>query len=325
VVAIAASAGGVDALRTLAGALPADFPAAVLVVLHIPPAGPSVLPQILSRAGKLPARHPQDGEDLPAGVILVAPPDRHLAVSDGHVRLLAGPRENGHRPSADILLRSVAENCATRCSGVVLSGTMDDGAAGLAAVRAVGGLALVQEPAEATFPSMPVAAIEEARPQFVGPVSMLADRLGGWVGELEQEVTEVRAAKEFADDPELTPFTCFECGGTLWLRDEYGAQRLRCRVGHTFSVDSLLLDKHTALERALWAGVVALEERADLSRRVIKRLENNGRAGRVDRYRDDIAAAERQIKLLREVISDLIKNSSGTTTYHAGAADGDPA
>lgn len=323
-VAIAASAGGVEALRALIGALPADFPAAVLVVLHIPPAGPTVLPQILSRAGKLPARHPHDGEDLPGGVILVAPPDRHLAISDGQVRLLAGPRENGHRPSGDILLRSVAENHGTRCSGVVLSGTMDDGAAGLAAVRAVGGLALVQDPAEAAFPSMPMAAIEEADPQLVGPVSTLADRLCSWVDELDQEVTVVHAASEFADGPELTPFTCFECGGTLWLRDEYGAQRLRCRVGHTYSVDSLLLDKHTALERALWAAVAALEERADLSRRIIKRLERNGRGDRVNRYRNDIATAERQTKLLREVISDLIKNSSATT-YHAGAADGDPA
>jgi two-component system, chemotaxis family, protein-glutamate methylesterase/glutaminase len=325
VVAIAASAGGVEALRALVGALPAGFPAAVLVVLHIPPTGPTLLPQILSRAGKLPARHPQDGEDLSCGVILVAPPDRHLAVSGGQVRLLAGPRENGHRPSGDILLRSVAENCRTRCSGVVLSGTMDDGAAGLAAVRAVGGLALVQDPAEAAFPSMPMAAIEEADPQFVGPVTALADRLGSWASELGQEVTGARPASEFGDDPELTPFTCFECGGALWLRDDYGVQRLRCRVGHTFSVDSLLLDKHTALERALWAAVAVLQERADLSRRIIKQLERTGRADRADRYRNDIAVAEGQTKLLREVIGDLVKNGSSAPTYHAGVADGDPA
>jgi two-component system, chemotaxis family, protein-glutamate methylesterase/glutaminase len=322
VVGIAASAGGVEALRALVSLLPADFSAAVLVVLHIPPAGPSVLPQILSRAGQLPARHPQDGEALAAGVILVAPPDRHMAVSGGQVHLLAGPRENGHRPSADILLRSVAENSQKRCSGVVLSGTMDDGAAGLAAVRAVGGLALAQDPAEAAFPSMPLAAIEEADPQFVGPVSALADHLCQWLSELDQEAAGAHAASDPADDPELTPFTCFECGGTLWLQEEYGTQRLRCRVGHMFSVDGLLLDKQTALERALWAAVVALEERADLSRRIIKRLERSGRRDRGNRYRSDITTAERQAKLLREVISDLIKN--GSATYH-GAEDGDTA
>jgi two-component system chemotaxis response regulator CheB len=323
VVGIAASAGGVEALRALVAQLPGDFSAAVLVVLHIPPAGPTVLPQILSRAGQLPARHPQDGEALAAGVILVAPPDWHLAVSGGQVRVLAGPRENGHRPSADILLRSVAEDCQTWCSGVVLSGTMDDGAAGLAAVRAVGGLALVQDPAEAAFPNMPLAAIEEADPQFVGPVAALAEHLCRWLSELDQEVTEVYEAADPIDDPELTPFTCFECGGTVWLRDVYGAQRLRCRVGHTFSLNGLPLDKQAALERALWAAVVALDERADLSRCIIKRLERSGRSHRTDRYRSDIATAERQVKLLREVISDLIKN--GSATYHDGAADGDTA
>jgi two-component system, chemotaxis family, protein-glutamate methylesterase/glutaminase len=323
VVGVAASAGGVEALRALMAELPADFPAALLVVLHIPPAGPTVLPQILSRAGQLPARHPRDAEALAAGVILVAPPDRHLAVSDGQARLLAGPRENGHRPSADILLRSMAETYQARSCGVVLSGTMDDGAAGLAAVRAVGGLALVQDPAEAAFPNMPLAAIEEADPQFVGPVPALASHLCQWASGLGQEAAVVQADGDPAEDPELTPFTCFECGGTLWLRDEYGAQRLRCRVGHTYSLDSLLVDKQTALEHALWAGVVALDERADLARRVIARLERGGRGHRANRYRSDIATAERHAKLLREVISDLIRN--GSATYHEGAAHGDPA
>jgi two-component system chemotaxis response regulator CheB len=217
----------------------------------------------------------------------------------------------------------VAENCQTRGSAVILSGTMDDGAAGLAAVHAVGGLALVQDPAEAAFPTMPLAAIEKADPQFVGPVPALAEHLCRWLSELDQEATMAHAAADPANDPEVTPFTCFECGGTLWLRDEYGAQRLRCRVGHTFSLDGLLVGKQTALERALWAAVVALDERADLSRRIIKRLERTGRRHQADRHRSDIATAERHAKLLREVISDLIKNSSAT--YHDEAANGDTA
>jgi two-component system chemotaxis response regulator CheB len=180
-----ASAGGVTALRTLVSRLPGDFPAAVLVVLHIPARGSSVLPEILSRAGPLPARHPADGEPLAGGVILVAPPDRHLAASGSCARLLASPPECGHRPAADVLLRSTASAFGSACCGVVLSGTMNDGAAGLAAVRQAGGLALVQDPAEAEFPGMPLAAIAAADPQFVGPLSALADRLGIWASGLD--------------------------------------------------------------------------------------------------------------------------------------------
>ena len=180
-VAVVASAGGVEALTSFVSMLPADFPAAVLVVLHIPPEGPSVLPRILARAGKLPARHPEDGEPLARGVIMVAPPNRHLAVADRHIRLLSCARENGHRPSADVLLRSAAAVFGDRAAGVVLSGTMDDGAAGLRAVAAVGGLTLVQDPEEAPFPGMPLAAIAEASPQFVGPVSALAGQVCAWL------------------------------------------------------------------------------------------------------------------------------------------------
>ena len=321
VVAVVASAGGIEALRTFVAGLPEDFTAPVLVVLHIPPTGPSVLPEILSRAGKLPARHPEDGEELVGGVVLVARPDRHLAVSGGRARVLAGPRENGHRPSADALLRSVAENYGPAGSGVVLSDAMDDGAAGLAAVRRLGGLALVQDPAEAGFANMPRAAIRKADPQYVGPVAALPGRLRTWLDGLGREADEAGQAGGATSEPELTPFTCFECGGTLRLRDDFGAQQLRCRVGHTFSVEGLLLDKRSALERALWAAVVALDERADLSRRMIKRLESSGRARRADRYRADIAVAGRQAKLLRELISELV--NAGRATY--GDADPMPA
>jgi two-component system, chemotaxis family, protein-glutamate methylesterase/glutaminase len=191
VVAVAASAGGVEALSQFAASLPADFPAAVLVVLHIPPTGPSVLPRILERAGKLPARHPRDGERLTGGVILVAPPDRHLMAEDSRVRLALGPTENGHRPAANTLLRSVAEAFGLRSAGVVLSGTIDDGAAGLRAVRAVGGLALVQDPDSAAFASMPRAAIEEADPQVVAPVPDLVAHLCDWLAALPEETPGV--------------------------------------------------------------------------------------------------------------------------------------
>lgn len=316
-VAVAASAGGVEALCAFSASLPADFSAAVLVVLHIPPTGPSVLPKILTRAGKLPARHPTDGEPLVPGVILVAPPDRHMAVSGSRVRLVAAARENGHRPAADVLMRSVAENLGPRCAGVVLSGTMDDGAAGLSAVAGVGGLTLVQDPEEAAFPGMPNAAIEEAAPQFIGPVATLADRICDWLASppdasLEAVMTSASPI-ELSNSGQPTPLTCPECGGTLWDHDHYGTRRYRCRVGHAFSADNLLLGKQAAIESALWAAIVALDERADLARRVVTRMESSGRTSQVARYRHDIAAAEQRAEVLRGLVRDLVQ---GVSIHH---------
>ncbi|MGN6791079.1 MAG: chemotaxis protein CheB [Streptosporangiaceae bacterium] len=263
VIAVAASAGGVDAISAFVAALPADLPAAVLVVLHIPPTGPSVLPAILSRVGRLPARHPADGEPLVEGTVYVAPPDRHMDVTATMVRAYAGPRENGHRPAADVLFRSVAEYFGPRSAGVVLSGTMDDGAAGLRAVRAVGGLTLVQDPSEAAFPGMPLAAIEEADPHAVGSVVELGEWLRKWISELPDFNKPQMTAPDPTDpapEADITPLTCPECGGTLWQRSDYGAARFRCRVGHTFSADGLMVGKQAALESALWAAIVALDE-----------------------------------------------------------------
>jgi len=305
VVAVAASAGGVEALSSFAASLPERFAAAVLVVLHIPPAGPSVLPKILTRVGKLPARHPIDGEPLRPGVILVAPPDRHMLVSQGQVRLVVGARENGHRPAADVLMRSVAESLGPRCAGVVLSGTMEDGASGLSAVGAVGGLTLVQDPEEAAFPGMPTAAIEDAAPVFVGPVAKLAERICDWLAVVPEAPVEkvIRPEPAQLTNPEhLTSLTCPECGGTLWHHEEYGTQRYRCRVGHTFSADNLMLGKQSVIEAALWAAIVALDERADLARRMVKRLENSGRTSQVAGYHRDIAATEQRAEVLRALV-----------------------
>lgn len=325
VVAVAASAGGVEALSGFVAALPARFPAAVLVVLHIPPAGPSVLPAILSRVSELPARHPDDGELLTPGVIFVAPPDRHMSVDGTSVHVYAGPRENGHRPAADVLLRSVAEHFGQRAAGVVLSGTMDDGAAGLRAVRAAGGFTLVQDPAEAAFPGMPSAAIEEAEPHVVDAVGTLADHICKWISELPDYPSNLDMTHQDADwtdRADLTPVTCPDCGGTLWRRDEYGAERFRRRVGHTYSADGLLLGKQTALESALWAAIVALEERAEVSRRISRRLRQTGRHTQLGRYSRKIADAEQRAALLRDLMNDIIQ---GVSMSHGEEHDGDSA
>lgn len=203
VIALAASAGGVEALTRVIGGLPQDLPAAVLVVLHIARVGPSVLPSIIARHGKLPAIHPSDGDLLVPGCVYVAPPDFHLTVDAERARVAAGPRENGNRPAADPLFRSVAVQFGRKGAGVVLSGSLDDGTAGLASIKRAGGLTVVQDPEEAAFPSMPASAAAFVHPDHVVPLDEIpgivvrfAERIAS--GEAS-ETTEAAAA--VSEDP----------------------------------------------------------------------------------------------------------------------------
>jgi two-component system chemotaxis response regulator CheB len=200
---------------------------------------------------------------------------------------------------------------------------MDDGAAGLRTIGAAGGLTMVQSPGEAAFPGMPQAAIDEAGPQLVCRVSQMGDALCSWLDDLNQDVPgEVGMtfdAPEPAGGDDLTPFTCPDCGGTLWLRDEHGVRRYRCRVGHAFSAEGLLLGKREALESALWAAVVALRERSDLSRRIVKRLEMTGRRSQLQHYLADIAATDQRAETLRGLIDDLVQEIPGPA--NEGRAD----
>ena len=180
VVVIGASAGGIEGLTRIAKRLPADLPAALFVVLHVSPSGPSAMPAILSRSGPLPAVHPHGDEPIERGKIYVAPPDHHLLIEADRVLLGRGPRENRMRPGIDVLFRSAALAYGPRVIGVVLSGYLDDGAAGLLAIKQRGGVALVQDPDDAPCPSMPRAAIKAVTPDHVERIDELAaliDRL----------------------------------------------------------------------------------------------------------------------------------------------------
>jgi two-component system chemotaxis response regulator CheB len=318
IVVVGASAGGVEALRTLVAGLPEDFPAALFVVLHVPPTT-SVLPAILTRAGRLPAEHAHDGNPIEHGRIYVAPPDYHLLLDGDAMRLERGPRENGHRPAIDPLFRTAAIRHGERVAGVILSGSLDDGVAGLAAVKRLGGAVLVQEPADALYPTMPRGAIEAGIANEVLPVARIPARLV----ELATTTSGPESAKFRAveDDPtqldpetitaenrangSLTDFTCPECKGPLWEIREGEIVKLRCRVGHTFTEESLSREQAIALESAMWTALTALVEKADFSQRLAERFRRGGHVETARRYEGQARNATEQADLIRTALRNL--------------------
>ena len=325
VVVVGASAGGVEALKELVSGLPSDLAATVLVVLHIPPSGGNALAGILDRAGPLEVRRAKNGEPLVHGTVRVAPPDHHLLVVDGRVALSLGPRENGHRPAVDVLFRSAARAVGARCIGVVLSGALDDGSAGLVAVRTRGGIGIVQDPDEALQPGMPGSAIAAATPEHVLPVSQIAGLLARLVKEevtdgvlaRPSELMEVETAMAQFDmskiDGQEHPghpagFSCPDCAGALWSIEEGGLLRFRCRVGHAWSAESLLAQQSETLEGALWMALRSLEEKAALSRQLGRRAEEDDRALSAARFTSLADESSRAAQLIRDFLLSTAKD-----------------
>jgi two-component system chemotaxis response regulator CheB len=324
-VVIGASAGGVETLRTLVRGLPADLAAPVLIVLHISPAATSVLPSILDRAGPLPATTPRDGERLHAGRIYIAPPDHHLTVRDDHAVLSRGPQENGHRPAIDPLFRSAVRAAGAAVVGVVLSGTLDDGAAGLAAIVRNGGKALVQEPSDALHPGMPLAALKAVPDATVANAEKLGSLIAALLSNdpgrgdavddprMEREVAIAELDPEELTDPdrpgEPAGLGCPDCHGALFAVEEGEFTRFRCRVGHAWSPESLLERQNTALESALWMALRTMEDKAALHRRMADAAMNRGAENIANwnvRSAHDMAGSARLIRdlLAREPVLD---------------------
>jgi two-component system, chemotaxis family, protein-glutamate methylesterase/glutaminase len=328
VVVIGASAGGVETLVRVVKDLPADLAATVCIVLHIAPGSPSALPSILQRAGVMPCRSAIDGEEMRDGEILVAPPDHHLVVSDGHVLLTLGPRENGHRPAVDPLFRSAATAQDGKVVGVILSGTRDDGTAGLAMIKAHGGMAIVQDPAEALYPGMPASALAHVDVDAVVPSSQIAETIvrvvngdldpvgspgtspppGGNPGPTQQhgkgETVEQRTEAGTALTGQAVTTTCPECGGVLQEYREAGVTQWRCRVGHRYSPESLADAQGEGVEAALWAAIRALDDREALLRRMAEQLETTGNPRSASSFRRRAREAAQQSRAVRSVLGE---------------------
>jgi two-component system, chemotaxis family, protein-glutamate methylesterase/glutaminase len=317
IVVVGASAGGVEALIHLAASLPSDLPAAMFVVLHLPATGTSALPEILRRHGPLPAAHVKDGEPIQPGRVYVAPPDHHVLLRTGHVHLARGPRENGHRPAIDPLFRSAAREYATRVIGLVLSGALDDGTAGLLAIKSRGGIAVVQDPADALYPGMPGNALEHVQVDHVAAAASMGRLLARLIADVAEPPTnpapsdmqvevemEGLSLEAFEGNHPGRPsgFSCPDCNGVLWQIQDGGLERYRCRVGHAWSPESLLTQQSEALEAALWVALRSLEERAALARRLGEPARRRGYTITATRFEEQAAEAQQAARLVRDML-----------------------
>jgi two-component system chemotaxis response regulator CheB len=320
VVGIGASAGGIDALTRVVRALPADFGAAICIVLHLPPSGRSLLAAILGRNTELAVVEAEDGRRLRQGDVYVAPNDRHLVLVDGRLRLDRGPKENGVRPAVDVMLRSLAAVYGSRAVAVILSGALGDGTAGALAVQRAGGIVMIQDPQDATVASMPESALRavgtadavlpaaeigRALARLVDPAAMGDDAA------MTQTEHAAAANAERPDGPP-SPFTCPECSGPLWEVKDGDVVRYTCRVRHSYSEDAMVIEQSTAVEAALWSALEALEERAEFLRRVASR-HGDSRPRLHDRF---MGAAEDALDR-----ADLIRRALGTRGDRPHALD----
>ena len=319
----------------LAASLPRDFTAAVLVVHHFPGNSKSALPSILGRSGKLPAAHPEHNEPIEPGRIYVAPPDRHMLVVDGRLHLTRGPHENGHRPAIDPLFRTAARTLGPRIIGVLLSGALDDGTVGMLAVKRHGGIAVVQDPEEALYSGIPGSAIERVAVDHVLPVEAIAQLLTrltrqpvaipeGTQPMLPEDQEHTDPAEAGTADIESGPLpgsptalTCPDCGGAIWEQVDGELVRYRCHVGHAYTADSMVGAHAALVEAALWTAVRALEEKAQLSRRLAERSRSRGLDRLEQRYAEAVQSAELGSNSIRHL---LLNGTADPVTGQASEA-----
>lgn len=313
IIVIGASAGGVEALAEIVAGLPEDLPAAVFVAVHVAATSASRLPDLLADRGPLPAKYALHGETVEPGRIYVAPPDNHLTLRGDRIQVVRGPKENGHRPSVDALFRTASAAFGPRVIGVVLTGHSDCGTAGLLSIKARNGVAIVQSPEDAKAPEMPLSALQHVDVDHVLPLRDLASALNRLARDsaspsparVPEEILELEGEEPGAPAGVVCPL----CQGDLTESKAQDFDWFRCHVGHAFSLASMLTEQQEELERALWAGVRALEESARLAKRMSLRSEGELRA----RFAEREATLQQYAVLLKEL---LLNGASTLSTPH---------
>lgn len=251
---------------------------------------------------------------------MVAPPDHHLVVEDGHVRLTVGPRENGHRPAIDVLFRTAATALDRRVVGVVLSGTRDDGSAGLAVIKAAGGGTIVQDPVDAEYGGMPASAIANVAVDAIVPSDRIASTIASMVNGTDLPPGSRKSEAE-PDPPgnEQVNAVCPECRGVLTERTEAGMLQWECRVGHRYSPDTLADAQADDVEGALWAAIRTLADRAALLGRMAQQAETRGQVRSARRFQRQAHSAADQADVVRKAVA----SAASTTLRRVVDSDDD--
>jgi two-component system chemotaxis response regulator CheB len=317
IIVIGGSAGATGPLKEILGRLPIDIPAAIFIVLHIPAHGIGILSTVASAVGKLPVRQAESGMVIENGNIYLAAPDHHLLVAQNHIVLGRGPRENMVRPAIDPLFRSAALHYGPRVVGVVLSGLLSDGAAGLNAIKRCGGFALVQDPTDAIADEMPLRALEATTVDLCVPGA----RIGDVLSDLARETAgtplpappEIRlevaiAAGERSGSDKLAPvarpaaLTCPSCGGVLSEIDAAPPLRFRCQVGHAYTADTLAKEQEGSVDEALRVALRIIEERAELVHRMAEDGRRSGRRAVAQMYKERATEYREYADMIRRVM-----------------------
>jgi two-component system chemotaxis response regulator CheB len=321
-IVIGTSAGGMPALCQLVAQLPATLSAAVLIVQHFAPdSNGQHLANRLARYTELRCVLPDNDDPLEARTLYLAPPDRHLLVKGRRVLVTKGPRENHYRPAVDALFRSAAVAYGPAVIGVVLTGMLHDGTAGLEFIKRGGGLAVVQDPNDAEFASMPETALRNVAIDYVVPLAGMGGLLATLVEQLpppdsadipEDLKTEAAIAERVVGNTEdvaklghLVPLTCPDCGGNLWEVEHGKVLRYRCHTGHAFTADTLLKSGQHSLEETLWVALRMMEERKNL----LSSMAMRGESPYAVQQEERIEEIKKHINRLREF---LINGGGGT-------------
>ena len=312
-VLIGASAGGVEALRTLVAALPADLPAALFIVLHVG-SHKSELPWLLDHLNGLTVTHANDGEIFEPCHIYVAPPDHHMVIEPGRISLTKGPRENWARPAIDPLFRSAASVYGANTIGVILTGALNDGTAGLYEIAQAGGVTIVQDPAEATNPSMPRSALAYVAVEHCLPLAGIADLLTKLIRSRaastvpvafdvpQDQPQEDEMAAEFTQNTPVA-VTCPDCGGALRRRELGSLTQFACHIGHIYTAEVMLAAQFVTLERLIEAAMRSLGERAELCRQMVEKARPEDREDVETSWGAAMREAHERTEPLRDILT----------------------